>query len=1113
MLCFQCRSDLPESAKFCSQCGAKIEAACPGCGQPAPSGSKFCPECGQDLRKAPAAVRIDTTHPAAYTPKHLADKILTGKSAIEGERKLVTILFADVAGSTAMFENLDPEAVHEIMDGCFRILLDEIHRFEGTVNQFTGDGVMALFGAPIAHEDHAQRACHAALAIQKALTPYRETLKRRFAIDFAMRIGVNTGPVVVGAIGDDLRMDYTAQGDTANLAARMLTLAQPGTIYASNAAFALTEGYFLFENLGLNAVKGKSEPVAVYRLIAPSSRRTRFDVNAEKGLTPLVGRQRDLDALRDVYCRAKAGQGQAVVVSSEAGMGKSRLLYEFRKAIANEDVMFLEGQCLSYSKNVAYHPIMDVLKAFFNIGEGDSDADIGDKVARGLAALGIDPAVSRPYLMALLGCKDAGGDPSAITPEERRQRINEALIDLVVKGARLRPLVLAIEDVHWIDDSSKEAIGEVLETIPTEAVLLVCTCRPEFTPGWGMKTYLHQIVLPRLSESESVAMAAHLLQADRLGNEIARLMADKTEGVPFFIEEVARSLKDLKIIQGQDRRSHTETPSTLRIPSTIQGIIMARVDALPETAKQILRTGSVIEREFGHRLLQRATGFSEKELACGLGAAKDAELIYQRGAGAEATYFFKHALTMEVIYGSLLGPQKRRLHGRAGNAIVALYPQSLDTHSASLARHFREGGMFAEAAKYARAAAKMAVRAGAYTDAIAHARIQVHALEQLPVDETVQRQIIDARTGLATYLLGLNHHLEAKEAVDPIVDLAVALDYRKRLPGIYVAIGSLYCSRPEPEKSFHYLRQAIDLAEETKDWLSYWYGIFFLGCAYSFECLYEKATNCFNQLLDLSEMAKNVRGVAYVKGTMSAFLLSFFGKINNAETLSREAIQAANEIGNEHIKAMAYSSHGQIRFFKGDFEGARRLLTAALNFSQKVDHLAWKSWTEFWLAHIYFFSGQFKDATLSVTSWLSTMKEMGHVLGWQAYGNVFLQRIIITMIGKSTQTFDPTVSRSEKKVKLTEGICEATIADILIKLDKKFIPEAEAAVEKAIAADTRNGTRWFLGQDYAVYADVCKAKGDMAGARANLNKAIDIYRQCGADGWVKRYESQLASMV
>ena len=1109
MKCPECHTDNADTRKFCRQCGTKLLSLCRKCGYENLPDDKFCGECGNTLEKISKTPPVDYSAPQSYTPKHLADKILTSRNAIEGERKTVTILFADVAGSTAMFEKLDPEAVHEIMNGCFRILMDQVHRYEGTINQFRGDGVMALFGAPIAHEDHANRACQASLAIQKALTPYRNELNSRYGIDFTMRVGLNTGPVVVGAIGDDLRMDYTAQGDTANLAARMETLAEPGSVFVSENTFALTEGFFRFENLGRHSVKGKALPVGVYRPIAPSSRRTRFDVNAERGLTPLVGRYRDLEMVLKAFHRAKEGSGQAVVIKSEAGVGKSRLLYEFRKAIGNEDVFFFEGKCLSYSRNVAYHPIIDILKSFFHIDDGQAESEIGDKIARGLDALKIEPGEILPYLLELLSVENSGIDQATTGPEAMRERINEALIRLVIKGARLHPLIIAIEDLHWIDAGSMGVIGDLLDSITAEPIFFVFTCRPQFAPEWRAKSYLHQITLSRLSEDDSLSMASHLLQTDQVENEVARLVYEKTDGVPFFIEEFVKSLKDLDIIHEQEKGIRLVEEKTLNIPSTIQDIIMARVDLLPEAAKQIVKTGSAIEREFSHQLIRRATGLEAGELAAGLSTLKDAELIYQRGIDPDTTYIFKHALTMEVVYLSLLTSQKQQLHRIVGRAIETLHPDAAKEHSATLARHFTEAGLFEEAATYAKAAAKKAMHTGAYTDAISHAHNRVHALEQLPTTRANQKRLIDARTVLASYYMALNLHSEAKDAVDPIVDAAIELDYRKRLPGIYVAMGSYYLAYQDSEKALSYLRKAVDEAERIGDFYSLWQGNYFLGAGLCDECRFENAIACYSVSLALSEASHNLRGISYAKGTMSTFALSFYGKIEAAYGLSVEAVRAARQCGDAHTKGMAYSAHGQVCFFKGDFQQARSFLSEAIDLCTKSGHLMWRAWGEFWLAHNCLSTQNYEEAITLLNGWFSTMKAMNIYYWWKHYGKVLLAWAALADGRPLITGFEPADYQSESKSKLHTGAIESTIARIMMNLDPRFIPEAETAIQTAIAADRRNQTRWYLGQDYAIYAELNRQKGDEPGARANLNNAIEVFRECGADGWVDKLEKQL----
>ncbi|UCF82404.1 MAG: AAA family ATPase, partial [Desulfobacteraceae bacterium] len=400
MKCPKCRFDNSEGIKFCVECGNKLDIICPKCGYGNLPSHKFCGECGHEFRKPSEAPLKDLsfdeklTKIQRYLPKGLTEKILSQRDRIEGERKQVTVMFCDMEGFTQLSERLGPEEAYTIMDKIYEILIHKVHDYEGTVNEFTGDGIMALFGAPIALEDAPQRAIRSAYAIHREMTKYSEKIKqeKEKIPPIKMRIGIHTGPVVVGTLGNDLRVEFKAVGDTVNLASRMEGLAEPGSTYVTDEMYKLTEGLFRCESLGEHAIKGKEGAVKAYRVIAPSTRRTRFDVSAERGLTPFVGREREFELLLDGFERTKEGRGQAFSITAEAGVGKSRLLYEFRKAVANEDVTFMEGKCLSYSRGVAYHPVIDILKSNFDIIEGDGDFEIREKLKRGLKILGADEA-------------------------------------------------------------------------------------------------------------------------------------------------------------------------------------------------------------------------------------------------------------------------------------------------------------------------------------------------------------------------------------------------------------------------------------------------------------------------------------------------------------------------------------------------------------------------------------------------------------------------------------------------------------------------------------------------------------------------------------------------
>ena len=496
MKCSKCDFENSTEAIFCGKCGSKIESLCPECKSPNPASHDFCNKCGQTLTAGqqspePIPETLSDDDKLAkiqkYLPKGIAEKILAQKGRIDGERKQVTVMFCDLVGFTSMSEKLDPEEIYPIVDKVQEILIHKVHDYEGIVNKMIGDGIMALFGAPIALEDAPQRAIRSAFSIHREITKYSETLKefQKDLPNLQMRIGIHTGPVVVGTIGNDLRVEFTAVGNTVNLASRMESLAAPGTTYVSEDTFKLAEGLFRFEYQGEKHIKGVSDPVSVYRPIVPRTRRTRFDVSTEKGLTPFIGRERELELLLDGFERVKAGRGQAFSIVSEAGVGKSRFLYELRKALANADVTFIEGRCLSYSSGVAYHPLIDILKANFDVLRDDDDPVIIQKVTKGLKILNMDEPSTLPYLLELLSVKDISSDKTSISPKGKKDRIMSIYREIASKGSEIRPLILVFEDLHWVDESSEEVLKYVLEGILGTRVLLLFTYRPEFVHTWG----------------------------------------------------------------------------------------------------------------------------------------------------------------------------------------------------------------------------------------------------------------------------------------------------------------------------------------------------------------------------------------------------------------------------------------------------------------------------------------------------------------------------------------------------------------------------------------------------------------------------------------------------
>jgi class 3 adenylate cyclase/tetratricopeptide (TPR) repeat protein len=1121
MKCPNCQFENPEGIQFCGKCGTKFETICPQCNFSNPPEFRFCGKCGHDLAVAFDQPSRDLSFDEKlekiqrYLPGDLTEKILAQRGKIEGERRQVTVMFCDLKGFTPLSEKLGEEKVYSIIDELFEMMVHEVHEYGGTVNKGTGDGIMALFGAPIAVEDAPQRAIRSALAIQREMTRFSRKLKDQSeAPPLKMRVGIHTGHVVVGTLGNDLRVEFTALGDTVNLAARMEGLAEPGTVYVTEDTFGLTEGIFRFEALGARQVKGKEQPVKAYRVIAPSTSRTRFDVSAERGLTPFVGREKELELLLDGLERAKAGRGQAFSIIGEAGVGKSRFLYEFRKAIGREDVPFLEGKCLSYSQNVAYHPVTDLLKSNFDIREGDEDYHIRDGVKKGLNQLGVDEASTLPYLLELLSVKDSGIDKIPMSPEGKKDRMMEAIRRIALKGSEINPLVLAIEDLHWVDRSSEEVLKYLLEGIAGARVLLILTYRPEFVHTWGSRSYHSQITLNRLSNRESLAMVTHILGTDEVETALEELILEKTEGVPFFIEEFIKSLKDLKIIEKKDGAYHlTRDIHDVTIPGTIQDMIMARVDSLPDAARRVLQTGSGIEREFSHELIKRVTGLPEQQLLSHLSLLKDSELLYERGIYPQSTYIFRHALTREVVYSSILAERKKKLHLGIGAAIVEIYKDNLDEHYEVLAGHYILGENWEKGAEYCRLAGRKAGRAGAFNDAIACSEKRMACLDKLPQTEEVQRRTVDARTTIGLYQTQINHHVEAKEAVEPIVDLALELGYKRRVSQIYTIMGCYWYQVEEDfPKAFRYLEDALKMAEELNDILSLANANFWLGLALSYSCKYERALYHMEKTLEMNMAGNRLWGVSVLTSMLSVWVYNPQGRIDLGYRTSDEALRLAEESGDIYSGAFAHICHGYSCYCRGFLERAEEHLLKGIDFSEGMNIPSAFSMGYFWLGDTYFNMGKYERSQDCYEKAISRLEQMGLFLSFLNMSKIALARARV--MNKEMDVDFELLYRyeAENNLRMFDGAVARYVGHILLNIDENHMSEAEDWITKAIEADSRNGMALYLGQDYAAYAELLERKGDTPKAKENLSKAIEIFKECGSDGWVEKAEKELKGL-
>jgi class 3 adenylate cyclase/tetratricopeptide (TPR) repeat protein len=1018
-------------------------------------------------------------------------------------------------GFTPLVEELGSEEAYSIMDEVYEILIHKVHDYEGTVNEMTGDGIMALFGAPIALEDASQRAIRSAIAVHREMAKFSATIKQEkdTKISLRMRVGIHTGTVIVGTLGNNLRVEFKAVGDTVNVASRMEKLAEPGTIYVSEDTFKLTEGFFRFEAIGEKEIKGKTERVKIYRVIGPSTSRTRFDVSADRGLTPFIGRRRELELLLDSFERVKAGRGQAVSLVAEAGLGKSRLLYEFRKAVSNEDVTFLEGRCLSYSRSVAFYSIIDILKANFDIRQEDRDSEIKEKIKKGINIVKADVDSTLPYLLELFSVKKSGIDKFSLSPEGKKDQIIEAVKRITLKGSEIRPLILSYEDLHWIDKSSEDLLKHILESIPGARILMIFTYRPEFVHTWGSKSYHSQVTLNRLSNRESLAMITNLLGTEEIDRHLEEMMLEKTEGIPFFIEEFIKSLKDLNIIETKKGKYYLiKDIQEVSLPSTIQDIIMARVDSLPEGAKELLQTGSVIEREFSHKLIKRVTSLSQEELLSYLSALKDAELLYERGIYPESTYIFKHALTREVVYDSILTKRKKKLHKEIGDAIEDLYKNNLIEHYEVLAEHYITSEDNEKGAEYSRLAAKKAVKTASFIDAVAYGEKRISCLEKLPASADAQKKIIDARAGLGLFYINMNYHLKAKETVGPIVELAMKHDLKRRLSQIYTIIGS-YCYMIEEDypKAFKYLEDARNIAEKQNDNLTLWMANYWLGFWLTHKCEYEKALYFMGKAMEINVATNTLWGISVMKSIMSYWIYAVQGRIDFAYQFSNEALQLAEESGDIFSKAYAYCHHGYSSYFKGFLDEAEENLLKATELFERINYFFLMSLAQRCLGDTYFDMEKYQKSQDAYDKAVSLSKRDKIMPSFTNLCKISSTRIRVMNNERNFDLDSLYGYVNGNNLKPIEGCMIRRIGRIILNIDDKHINDAEDWIKKAIEADKKNATMWSLGRDYAFYAELLGRKGDQAKAEATLKKAIKIYKECGADGWVEKYEKELTT--
>ena len=1023
---------------------------CPSCGKGNPPSHKFCYECGNRLGETRTTSKAQTPkleEPQSYIPKHLADKILEAKTRLEGERKQVTVLFADVSGFTALSETLDPEEVRSLMNQCLHLIIEQIHIYEGSINKFTGDGIMALFGAPIAQEDHAFSAVSAALGIQKSLISYGDKLKEKGDIDFRMRIGINTGLVVVGSIGNDLSMEYTAMGDTVNLASRLEGLAEPGTIFVSESTYKLVKDYFEFKSIGEVRAKGKSQPILAYSPISQRARKGSFEVCLEHGLTRLVGRERELELLKDSLQKVKEEKGQIVCIIGEAGLGKSRMVHEFKSLCGYDEIEFLEGHCISYGKSFSYLPIIELLRSRFKIDENDDEANIKTKVESTIKRLNGDLENSIPLILELLSVKTDGEIFENLEAEQKRRRIFDVIKTVLISESLVRPLIIIIEDLQWIDKTSEDFLVYLTKSVSNNRLMLLCTSRTEIAKGLAEMSNSKLITLNTLLERECQMMIQSILSDGNVSEELTRLIIGRSEGNPFFIEAVTESLLEAGIIIKDEKEySIDKMASTLQVPTTIQDVIMARIDRLDENRKKILQVGSVIGKEFSSELLQEVPDIKDLELRDHLLGLTNSGLIYEKGLHPKTSYVFSHALTHEVAYSNLLVQKRKEIHEKIGMAIEVLYPNRMEELYDILAHHFNKTDNSEKAFHYLNLAGKKAKEVFANDEALVLFKDSIKHIEQLPITELNEQRKIDVLFEIENIYDGLARKGEQKNVLETLIDLSKALNDEKRLSDGYIKQAEFLSTVGDYQNAQDVGKSALTLKRKIEDKVGEGKALRGMGFIYWRSGDYNKALEYHQNALNVHRELRSREAEGFELTSLGEIYRKL-GRYGDALSCLNEAVRIYRELRNMSSQHVCEFNIGSVYRDMGNYE-------ACLEHYLECDRLlkergiSLNTYANFsvpnGIANVYWRLGNYNESlkyygqALGISRALGERREEGNILGYMA--------AIYGILADYQQSINHYIEALKIYIELEDKVSEARVLTLIGNLYRVNLLDYRSAV-------------------------------------------------------------------
>jgi len=1094
-----------------------VELACAGCGQVNPSGSRFCNGCGAKLGDpAPAGPEPRFTSPATYTPKHLAEKILISQAALEGERKQVTVLFADLKGSMELLADRDPEEARKLLDPVIERMMEAVHRYEGTVNQVMGDGIMALFGAPLAHEDHAVRACYAALRMQEALKRYADDTRRSHGVEVQIRVGLNSGEVVVGSVGSDLRMDYTAVGQTTHLAARMEQLALPGTVRLTGETLRLAEGYVEVRSLGPIPVKGLPDPIEIFELTGAGQARTRLQAAALRGLTRFVGRDAEVEHLRRVLGQAGAGRGQVVAIVGEAGVGKSRLVYEFTHSHRVQDWLILESSSVSFGKATSYLPVIDLLKGYFKIGDRDDHREMRAKVLG--RVLGLDRALE-PLLPPLLALLDVPVEDAAwqnLDPPQRRQRTLDAVKRLLLRESQGQPLLVVFEDLHWIDGETQALLDSLVESVASARLLLLVNYRPEYEHRWGSKTAYSQLRLDSLPAESAAELLAALLGPDPGLGPLTQMLVKR--GNPFFLEETVRTLVETGALAGERGAYRLTRPvEALQVPATVQTILAARIDRLPPEEKRLLQAASVIGKDVPYALLAAIAEQPEEALRRGLAHLQEAEFLYETQLFPDLEYTFKHALTHDVAYASLLGERRRALHAAVAAAIERLQADRLVEHAERLAHHAQQGEVWDKAVRYLRQAGTKVFMRSANREAVSCFEQALDALRRLPQHPDAIAESLDIRFDLRTALVPLGEWGRRGALLDEAEALAEAVGDQRRLGRALTYKVIEFVLAGDSAAAIQAGRRALAIGESQADVAIQVVANGYLGLAYVARGDCREGVRHGEAAVALipEALGQERFGQAQIQSSLVRFTLAMalgsLGRFAEAFGRLREAMHIAEEAGHVYSLLFPLFGLGTLKLDQGDFAGAVAPLERGLELcrtrqaSSRLHDFAWA------LGAAYNGTGRRADGVAvmedaahgfaeQTVRWSGWVGRVG-ALGW-AY---LLDGRLADATRIAQEGLAAARQRGERGM---EGHVLRLLGDIAAHPDRVEGETAEAHYRQALALAEELGLRPLTAHCHLGLGALYRRAGKRPETREHITTAVTMFGEMDMRYWREQAEAE-----